>query len=189
MAVCKDRESAVSDSWYFAQSKPWVDCFQKSYSKVPTVLFMWEIWEKLKVRSKCRQSAVFWFIKSLWAQYIPADQGNLRTDRKVCPGHGKGCPYLEFFCSYSEPFKKRRDWVKQGYMTNAVFSNCCEMLLHNSDGCARAHGCVTFRSISCAPSMTHLEALKMDLNMNFKASDVFSQNVCNGGHKMEKRIR
>lgn len=36
---------------------------------------------------------------------------------------------------------------------------------------------------------THFEAPQMDLNMNFKASDVFLQNVCNGGHKMEKRIR
>ena len=67
VAVWKDRESAVSDPFgetlIFCPKLALGRHFQKSYSKVPTILFICENWEKLKVQSKCGQSAVFWLIK------------------------------------------------------------------------------------------------------------------------------
>ena len=70
--VRKDRESAVSDPFdesrifrpKLALGRLWQIIFiHKSYSKVPAILLIWEIWEKLKVRSKCCSSADFCLIK------------------------------------------------------------------------------------------------------------------------------
>ena len=74
-------------------------------------------------------------------------------------------------------------------MTKAVFSTCCEMLLLNSDGpcsCARLRDFLV--NFLCTKHAA-FQALEMHLDMSFKASDVFLQKVCNGGHKMEKRVR